>query len=626
MTASAAWQGGLTLTAPEGATCGLYPQLPASLKYFQTIDPKNAIGVTYVTTEAGITAYHYDNLEPGIYHYGVSMAGCNAVCQVINYTAQKAAEGLQIDVRPDKLAGNGYEAGYVVLDTREFIDAHMASEKDSWGEAYAGLFRTPQFLREPGRPGRHQQTTNEELAAFIGKLENPHMHVYSLGKSPKYGYDLPLVLFTREDVTGMTLEQAARIIRGNGKPTVQYTAQCHSTEPASCEGALAMMLQLCGDFGKVLEAVDVYIVPRINADGAYEVLRGSPTTGEDMNRDYLRMHNREIRMVVGAYNLFLPEVAIDGHEKMYPAVKTEPSICEDVALQVGAGSLNHPAEMTALGVEIAREALGQGRQLGLRTHFYTKLASAAGGAAGSSYFGTRNSLSFLIETPGQIHLGMNFMERRVLSHYVSAAAIITYAARHARQVLDTVHASREKMRTTGPVYDEKDHIVLEPSRGETGTWTTPLIQPQTGEVIQPDYCSAYKEEVAAVRSRSRATAYLLPLGLPQQEEILRVVRCHAIGHYQLAPGSAVRVQRYRYADEQVSLTEPYVQRFEQGAIVFPNTVISTILGVIMEPDFGSVYKRKMTLLSMGLIQADGDGNLPEYRYCHDLADGKVTVE
>lgn len=36
------------------------------------------------------------------------------------------------------------------------------------------------------------------------------------------------------------------MIRNNGKPTVQYAAQVHSNEPASCEGALAMMLSLTG--------------------------------------------------------------------------------------------------------------------------------------------------------------------------------------------------------------------------------------------------------------------------------------------------------------------------------------------------------------------------------------------
>jgi len=136
-------QGGLTITAPEGAVCGLYPGVPGSKKYFSAIIPENALPATCVSTEDGITTYYYADLEEGLYHCGVSMDGYNAVCQVIHYTAQKAAAGVRMDMKLEKLAGNGYEAGYVMLNTQEFIDAQMASEKDSWGQEYVRLFNTP---------------------------------------------------------------------------------------------------------------------------------------------------------------------------------------------------------------------------------------------------------------------------------------------------------------------------------------------------------------------------------------------------------------------------------------------------------------------------------------------------
>lgn len=617
---------GLTITAPEGAVCGLYPGAPATLVYATAIDPAKAIPAASVTTADGITSYHYADLAPGVYHCGAALEGCCSLCRTILFTPEKA--GLQVELRPEKLAGNGYEAGFVMENTREFIASQLVSHRDAWGERYARLFCTPQFLREPGRPGRHQQTTNEELMAFIAKLDAgcDHMYVFSLGTSPKYGYDMPLVLFTREDVKGLSLEQAAARIRANGKPTVQYAAQCHSTEPASTEGALAMMAELCGKYGdEVLDTVDVYIVPRINLDGAFEVIRKSPTTGEDMNRGYLRMQDRELVMLNTAYNLFLPEVAIDGHEKFSSVRSTEESICTDMELQVGAGSLNHPAAMTALAMKIALKALEKSKALGLRGHFYAKLASAAGGAAGSSYYGTRNSLSFLVETPGQVHLGMAFMERRVLAQYTLASTVIRYAAEHSREILDTVHGSREHMCRTGPVYDENNCIVLEHGGTETGTWATPMIHVPTGRVTDPDYSCPFKEHTLALKTRPRATAYLLPAGLPDEAEILRVAACHGIGWYTLPAGSAVPVRQY-VKGEEISLSEEKGHTFPEGAIVFPNTVPSTILGVILEPDFNASAGRKMTLLSMGLLEPDEQGRLPLYRYCHDLENGKVATE
>ena len=614
---------GLTITAPEGAACGLYPKVPEGWNYFSAIHTENAIPATSVTTADGVASFFYEGLEPGVYHYVVSLEGHNDVCQVLHYTGAK-----QVDVKPDKLAGNGYEAGYVMLNTQAFIDAQLPSEKDTWGQEYARLFRTPQFLRAPGSAGRHQQTTNEEMMDFIAGLDEKcaHMYVFSLGKSPKYGFDMPLVLFTKEDMTGKTLEQAAAIIRANGKPTVQYTAQCHSLEPTSTEGALAMMMELCGDYGKrVLDSVDVYIVPRINLDGAVEVTRQSPTTGEDMNRDYLRMNNAEIRMVTGAYNLFAPEVCVDGHEKRHYLMVTDRSPCADMEVQVGAGSLNHPAEMTRLAMKIALTAIETAQKRGLRGRFYERFASAMGGSAGSSYYGARNSLSFLVETPGQTHLGMAFMERRVMAQYTLACTVIDYTAANPRQIMDTVHASRAHMVKTGAVYDENDVIVLEHTKGETGTLTMPVLNVLTGEVVEQDHVEGYDEHVGILRARPRATAYLIPCGVDNEDTILQIAACHAIAHDTLSPGSVIRVKQYGKGEEGVTLSDEQAVCFNQGAYVFPNTVPSTVLGAIMEPDFYG-DRKNMNLYSMELMEPDADGQFPLYRYCRDLKDGAVTAE
>lgn len=620
---------GLTIIAPKEAVCGLYPDAPAAWNYMTAIDPEKAIAPTSVTTEKDVAIYYYKDLELEFYHCIATMKGYNKLCKMILCTKEKMDAGFQVDMEMEKLAGGGYEAGHTTYNTQEFNNAQLISHKDAWGAEYEDLFRTPQFLRDGNTYGRHQQTTNEELMDFIRKLdqENAHMHIFSLGKSPKYGYDIPLVLFTREDVAGKTLEETAKIIRNNGKPTVQYNAQCHSSEPASTEGALAMMLQLCGSFGQeVLADLDIYMIPRINMDGAFEVKRASPTTGEDMNRDYLRIHNQEVGIVISTYNLFLPEVAIDGHEKRSNALTTTEALCTDTELQVGAGSLNHPAEMTALAMKMALQALDNGRKLGLRGHFYGRLASASGGCAGSSYFGIRNSLSFLIETPGQIFLGMSFMERRVISHYIPASTIIRYTAENSRQILDTVHNSRKMMVQSGGVYDPGRLFVLEHGGEVTGAWVTPVIHVPTGQVTDPDFSTPYKEHTIALATRIRPTAYLLPQNIPNREEILRVAGIHGIEHYTLPAGSKVSLYRYLRQEDQIQLGEEEVFSFAEGALVFPNTVNSAVLSVIMEPDFNKVSGRKMTLLSMGLIEADEAGRLPLFRYCHDLENGKVPLE
>lgn len=605
----------LTVTAPTGAFCHLHTGVLTSMK-FSDIDPQTAIPVTQTVIRSDRTVYCYEGLEPGNYHFCAVLDGFTSVCQLIDHTGDTA-----IDIHMDRQAGTGYEKGYILCPTPEFTKNCFPSRKDTWGEAYAGLFRTPQFLR---KVFSHQQTTNEELQSFIGGLNCPYMHVFSLGSSPKYGYDIPLVLFTREAVEGMTLEQAAERIRSNGKPTVQYDAQCHSTEPASCEGALAMMLSLCEDFDPVLDKLDVYIIPRMNPDGAFEAVRQSPTTDQDMNRDYLYMNNAEVRLVTGAYNMFRPEVVIDGHERFHPVRIEGNGLCHDAELQTGAGALNHPTAMTALTMKMALQALEKGRSLGLRGHFYSRLASACGGAAGSSYFGLRNSLSFLIETPGQVYWGMSFMERRVMSHYTIASALIEYTAENAKEIMDTVHSSRRHILNTGPVYDESDLITLEHAKSKTGSFPTPLIHVPSGRVVEEDHTEDYYEHTEAVFTRPRATAYVVPRGLVKEQELLRVMDNHQIGWYCLEPGSSLLLRQYIKGEETCTLAQEAPTVFENGCYVFPNIIDSTILNVVMEPDFNyTATDRKMNVLTMGLLQPDEKGCLPLYRYCHDLQNGRL---
>ena len=611
----------ITITAPAQAQVGLYAGVPEKRTYADSVKPEKAIAATAVATTDGVTTYTYAGLEQGIYFYAAAQEGFNSICQTINHTGDT-----HLDVKLEKLAGNGFEAGFVMQYTKEFLEKQAVSHKDAWGPEYAKLFCTPQF--KPGRPGRHQQTTNEEMLEFVENLakENPNMHIFSLGKSPKYGYEMPLVLFTREDVAGKTLEQAAEVIRQNGKPTVQYAAQCHSTEPCSTEGALAMMVSLSGDFGKVLDAVDVYIIPRINLDGAYHMIRTSPTTKEDLNRDYLRTHNVEIQRVISVYNLFRPEVCIDGHEKYHRYNITGPDVCTDVGVQTGAGALNHPAEMTEMTMKMALSALEKAKSLGLRSNFFSNLASAAGGAAGSSYFGTRNSLSFLIETHG-ISWGMSCVERRVMSQYAIASALIEYTVEHSVEMMAMVQASRDFMKKSNPIYLEEKLFVLEHGSTVTGTWYGPLVHVPTGEVVEENHAIQHKEHTEAVATRPRATAYVIPMGLSTEAEILRVATIHGAEPYKLPAGATVNLKRYIKTEKGFDITQEQSVTLEEGAWVFPNTVDSAVLNVIMEPDFNPGNpERKMCLLRMGLIQADENGNLPLYRYCHTLEDGKVNLQ
>ena len=115
------------------------------------------------------------------------------------------------------------------------------------------------------------------------------------------------------------------------------------------------------------------------------------------------------------------------------------------------------------------------------------------------------------------------------------------------------------------------------------------------------------------------------MGLENEAEILRVAQNHDIPWYILPEGATVPLCQYTQTEDDIQLTPETPVTFPQGAYVFPNTVPSTILSVIMEPDFASNYNRKMTLLSMSLITPEPTGSLPIYRYCRTLKSGKIPL-
>lgn len=150
------------------------------------------------------------------------------------------------------------------------------------------------------------------------------------------------------------------------------------------------------------------------------------------------------------------------------------------------------------------------------------------------------------------------------------------------------------------------------------------LEPMAGDGYEADRVEDYDEHVAALRTHTRPTAYLIPCGVKHEQTILQIAAGHAVEHYDLPAGSTVRVRRYRQKEE-VALAEEQAVCFAQGVHVFPNTVPSTVLAIIMEPDFDASRKNS-NLHSMGLMDPDEDGYYPVYRYCHDLQEGKVTME
>ncbi len=618
---------GLTLTAPEGTQLFLFNSLAANSL---TAD-STGIPASSVVTSDGVTSYYFENLPSGNYHYEAKADGYYSKSQNILFTDEQADLGRHINISMEKMAGTGFEPSYTVSYTDEFLQNAMQSQPDTWGEEYSHIFTTPYFSRDKSQGGIHQQTTHSEMLEFINSLDdkNDNMYVYTIGTSPVYGYEIPLVIFSKEDISiTSSLEEIASSFKNNSKPTIHYQAQIHSNEPAAGEGALAVIKELDGDYGKsVLDNVDVYIIPRINADGAKDNIRRSVATGDDMNDDYMYMNNAEVRMVTSVYNMFLPEVAIDAHEQKQLANNTEGTLT-DLDMQANGGLTHNDLKLTHTAIDIMRKAQSNAKALGLRAGCYNNNYHGNSTINGTAYYATRGSISFLFETRG-IYAGMNWAERRVMSQYVAASSVINYAAENARTIVELSKANRENIIKKGATYEEDDLIGLK--HVSTYDDENPIANVKmnylTGEVSDTDYTSRARIFTTVTRSRPRPTAYVIPKGEKWADSALSVLKCHAVEYYELENGSSARLVQYKGTAAAAELCSESVVSFENGAYVFPmNQNSAAILALIMEPDVHNANNDKINLLSMGFVTPDENGLMPIYRYCYGLKDGKIILE
>jgi hypothetical protein len=366
----------------------------------------------------------------------------------------------------------------------------VSQPKPPYADAVAARFPAPPVkYRTPAfEAGRTALTSNAELAAWMRALlrdgrttpdSNPG-RLLSVGSS-QGGVPLEALLFTRNaEATPAALLRAAR-------PTVLLLGQQHGDEPAGAEALLSIAEELAeGPLGKLLDHINVVLLPRANPDGA--VLRRAMTTsGVDANRDHLLLRTPEARAMAQLAREFRPMVVIDLHE--YAAI--EPYLEKFGALQrfdalvQYATVANLPELVTKAAEEwFRRPLLASLAAQDLSTEWlYTTSAQAADKkmSMGSvdpdsarNVNGLRNAVSFVIETRG-VGLGRHHLARRVHTHVVAIRSLLESAAQHAadlnqlRKFVDAEVAAQacqgQAIISAGPTPSEYTLTMLDPVTG-----------------------------------------------------------------------------------------------------------------------------------------------------------------
>jgi len=602
-------------------------------------DEGSEVPCDFSYTEQDETFYVFYGLAPGKYRYNVKGGSYYQVTKNILLTEEKVKNDLLIDCTPPLRAETGFEpspsANANVKDyTDEMRENYLVSDSSAWPD-YDFVFNSPYFTRDSYETGLHQATTQEEMMAYLEECveKNKNLYLYSLGKSPSYGFDIPMVIFTSSDLSqAKTLAEAAELCRENGKLTFQYQAQVHGNEPAAGEGALAMIGALASGWGdRFIDDMNICIIPRINTDGSYAYTRNQVTINRNLNRDYLLLEADEIPMILQAYNLFRPQVVVDGHEYTVSTASSSGAF-NDAALGTGGNESADPG-FEETGVEMMLEAFDHLAENGLQGHFYTSQDDSTDPTTARAYYQMRGAVSLLLETSG-IHGGQNGIHRRVITQFLCMETYLNYAKTHSAELRSLAEKSRKDLIDAGSSYSEDRSFPLK-TEAVTHSQTYPktVYNYSTGLATGTKNATA-KSNDNVTASRPLPTAYVIPRD-SYSDAILRVIRAHNISYYELAPDTAAFLLGYNGAYDasskavtEVALTREALVSFPDGAYVFPmNQDGALILAAMFEPDNLDIYNtsdKTYTLAQRGMVPYL-DGSFAMYRSQRDLTEGKIEA-
>jgi len=581
----------------------------------------------------------------GVYCYSVTGEGFYSAVKLFHVAEEDLSKGrISVKVTAEKISEEreGYQpcrqpAGAPGNCRLHHRDKTLYLFPDEFLQEFPPIlekkYKTPAFMKDHGT---HQFTTQEEMMEFLQNRDKlfSKMRLFSLGKTQNLGFDIPLVILTEEELPAeATWEQAAEILRNNGKLNVWYQAQIHGNEPASGEGCLAVIDRLNEDEEArgLLRKMNLIMLPRANPEGAFLFTR-TDHDGVNMNRDYILLESVVLKAIHRAYLRFAPSAVIDTHEYIpYGADKDNYSdrvIFWDIAdiRTSSAVSMNVRRDVKELSMEICGEVFSNAEDMGINIFHYTP---SVNNATARTYFALEGCLSFLMETAG-LGMGRDLFERRVNAQECGVMLYLESIAKHAVQIKETLAAAKRNTAEKGKRTDNDNITYIFQLRSKN--CRTPYTAQK--KIFYSDGTLCESRTVALsmpdmpMRVRMRPTAYILDANAKKKDEICALMKEHNIEFFEISAGKCVNVRQYycegsrpenngNPLDICAGLREETSVEFTEGAILFPlDQLRADLMAVMFEPDIFDSSKCGDTLFHYGLIDYDpGTRNFPLYWYC-----------
>ncbi|SFB02398.1 Zinc carboxypeptidase [Lentibacillus halodurans] len=398
-------------------------------------------------------------------------------------------------------------------------------------------------------------TSQEEMMDFVRDLDakKRFIEMTIIGESVE-GRKVPMLEFKK----GNNSKQ---------KPTVWIHSQIHGNEPAAGETALVIANKLAGKRGeKILDKINVVMVPRVNVDGSYHFQRQN-VTGLDLNRDHIKLESPVIKAVHKAFNDKQPEVSIVGHEygikhnsQLFKDIGEQGSLAyHDILLQSGR-NLGIPEQIRDMSFDLfisnARDKL---TERGYSNDIYYTVAGrneegqliinepTYGADRGPSNLGLQPAISFITETRG-IGIGRESFERRVGSAVTAQMSILETTAQHSKTVKKVVENARKNTVKNGRKADTDDKVAITMERKQVNDQDFTVTDIATGESV--DLKVEYLSSTQAIPTleRVRPTKYIMP---PEYDELADKFKLMGVDVAKTKKPMKLEVETYTVTDKEV---------------------------------------------------------------------------
>ena len=410
-------------------------------------------------------------------------------------------------------------------------------------------FSTPAF-----EPNRTAFTTNAELHVFLLGLTRSAgrggaVELLPIGVSQR-GTTIEALAFTRPYVAPAVAAASGPAASLGRRPAVVVIAGEHGDEPAGTEALLVAAQQLAdGRQERILEQIDVYLLPRANPDGAALGQRAA-ADGIDLNRDHLLLRTPEAQAEAELVRGLAPLVVLDLHEYPVDAALWSSHFGAvqrfDVLLQY-ASTANMPPFVTKAAEEWFRAPLAAGLgAAGFSSDWYHTVSAdpadhrvSMGGAApqiGRNAHGLTNAVSLLVETRGG-GIGRTDFKRRVQAQLTAVTNVLGSAASRAADLAKLRQFVDRDVAASACKGEGVIEAALTPSE-----YALPMLDPQTGAIRRVTVTWDSALELRVVKARPRACGYWLAAS---ETDAVRRLRLLGIEVVQLDLAGEMRGETYR---------------------------------------------------------------------------------